>query len=292
MTEMTLAPRTPALHAARAVAYRFFATVFRYPDRQVVAALAAMPSAASLAPVLDAAPVAGAELVGALEAIGAARGAVGGSIEDEYLRTFGHSIPKEFPPFETEFTSAQAFRQTADLADIAGFYRAFGVRVVPGLGERADALGVELEFLHLLAMKEAHALAGGLAEQADVVASATAKFLTDHVARWAPSCAKRIAQKGTSELYRVLGAALAVWLRIDLEVLGVPRPQPVDEPALLHAKDWGAEADDALDAAAAERAELEQLERARMEGAVRASGPAAGASDGPPTAQAGGVKLQ
>jgi DMSO reductase family type II enzyme chaperone len=245
----TLATLTPETHAARGAVYRFFATAFRYPDQHVARALASPPPGLT-------------SLEGALWAADA-------TLEDEYVRTFGHSVPKEFPPFETEFTSAQTFRQTADLADIAGFYRAFGVRVVPELGERLDALEVELEFLHLLAMKEAHALARGEAEHASVVAAATRKFLSEHVGRWVPSFAKRLTAKGRSPLYRALADALGAWIRQDLETLGVRSPQPVDEPALLTAPDWNAEADAALAEAEDERSEQEQLERARAENAIR-----------------------
>ena len=101
MTDIALA-RTPELHAARAAGYRFFATAFRYPDRHVEEALASPPPGLGL------------------EEVARARAALSGTLEDEYVRTFGHSVPKEYPPFETEFTSAQTFRQTTELADIAG----------------------------------------------------------------------------------------------------------------------------------------------------------------------------
>jgi TorA maturation chaperone TorD len=71
-----------------------------------------------------------------------------------------------------------------ELADIAGFYRAFGVEITPGT-ERPDHIAVELEFMHLLAVKEVVAAGredGG--EHARICRDARATFFRDHLGRW------------------------------------------------------------------------------------------------------------
>jgi TorA maturation chaperone TorD len=68
-----------------------------------------------------------------------------------------------------------------EMADIAGFYKAFGV--VPD-GERPDYISAELEFMKLLTMKEAKALINNETENAKTCLSAQKKFLDSHLGRW------------------------------------------------------------------------------------------------------------
>lgn len=74
------------------------------------------------------------------------------------------------------------------IADVAGFYRAFGFEA---RGERPDHLSAQLEFLALVCVQEAGARLAGLEEQAEVCARARQAFLQDHLA-WLPSLAERI----------------------------------------------------------------------------------------------------
>lgn len=57
--------------------------------------------------------------------------------------------------YETECGLPDAYRQAQEMADIAGFYRAFGFTVGGPVRERPDHAAVELEFMHVLALKEA-----------------------------------------------------------------------------------------------------------------------------------------
>jgi len=86
--------------------------------------------------------------------------------------------------YETEFGLPHEFRQSQELADIAGFYQAFGFRVGGQQRERPDHLATEMEFMYLLALKETYALENGLIEQAEICQQAQRTFLRDHLARW------------------------------------------------------------------------------------------------------------
>src|SRR3989304_5935155 len=61
------------------------------------------------------------------------------------------------PPYETEYGRRHGVGQAQGLADIAAFYNAFGLTTSAG-GERVDHVSAELEFLAVLAPKEALAL--------------------------------------------------------------------------------------------------------------------------------------
>lgn len=86
--------------------------------------------------------------------------------------------------YETEYGLPNEFRQSQELADISGFYRAFGFQVGGSRRERPDHLAMELEFMHLLALKEAHATSLGNREHAAITQEAQRGFLQDHLGRW------------------------------------------------------------------------------------------------------------
>jgi hypothetical protein len=68
-----------------------------------------------------------------------------------------------------------------EMADIAGFYRAFGVA---SECERPDYLPAELEFMRLLAIKETRALMDDDATNIEICRSAQREFLDAHLGRW------------------------------------------------------------------------------------------------------------
>jgi putative dimethyl sulfoxide reductase chaperone len=103
------------------------------------------------------------------------------SMQDLHRQTFGLTGSL---CYETEYGLPHEFRQSQELADIAGFYRAFGIRAGGVLRERPDHLAVELEFMHLLCLKEAKALSCALSQEARVCRDAQGSFLKDHLGAW------------------------------------------------------------------------------------------------------------
>lgn len=73
------------------------------------------------------------------------------------------------------------FNAYNEMADIAGFYRAFGLGFEY---ERPDHVSLELEFMRVLTMKEARALMDGESENLSTCISAQKKFLESHLGRW------------------------------------------------------------------------------------------------------------
>lgn len=140
---------------------------------------------------------------------------------DEYVRIFGHTVSTRCPPYETEYGRPHIFGQTEALADLAGFYRAFGLEVRPGAGERPDHVGIELEFMHVLTYKEAYALEHHGAERADLCREAQRKFLRDHLGTWVQDFAPRLARCAGSGLYRLYAEALDCYVAAELAYLEV-----------------------------------------------------------------------
>lgn len=123
-----------------------------------------------------------------------------------YMRIFD---PRRAPhPFEAEHCT-EHFRQRTDLlADLMGFYQAFAV--CPD-HERPDHIACELEFVHLLSLKEARALRSGGDEQAAICASAREAFLAEHLLQWYEPIVEMIRQRATEPedlFYRVLADLL------------------------------------------------------------------------------------
>lgn len=134
------------------------------------------------------------------------------SLEDltaEWDRTFEPTGGLSCSPHETAHTAKtpqEAWLKTYRMADVAGFYRAFGVEVRPGT-EKPDHVGVELEFLHLLAVKAAAALERGEAERAEICREAAAAFLDEHLGAWAGELPAALAEAEPHGFY-VLAAEL------------------------------------------------------------------------------------
>ncbi len=120
------------------------------------------------------------------------------------------------------YAGGNLFQQSHDLSDVNGFYRAFGVDVPAASHERPDHVGIEMEFLGLLYVKEAHAISDGLAAQRDVTRDAQRRFLTEHLAGFVPALHRRVVERGASSFYRaVLGLASAL-VEEDCVRLGIP----------------------------------------------------------------------
>lgn len=128
--------------------------------------------------------------------------------------------------YETEYGLPHEFRQSQELADLTGFYRAFGFGMGAEIRERPDHIAVELEFMHILNLKESYALLGGKRDEAAICREAQASFLQDHLAHWLPLFAQSLARNGGVEPYLTLARwttgfvqAEAAALQVQAEIL-------------------------------------------------------------------------
>lgn len=149
----------------------------------------------------------------------------------EHRAIFGHVVAHGCPPYETEYGRRHVFGQSQELGDIRGFYEAFGVRPRSG-GERPDHLACELEFLALLALKEATALAIGDRGACDITRSAVRSFLGGHAGRWLPALAGRIAQRAPGSGYAAVAAVAAAMVAAHATSTGA-RPEALEADDLL-----------------------------------------------------------
>jgi TorA maturation chaperone TorD len=135
-----------------------------------------------------------------------------------YQETFEASGGLRCSPNETTHTTEtpqHGLTRTFELADVAGFYRAFGVEVRPET-ERADHITAELEFMHLLAVKEAHAeQEEGPGEHVEICHSAARAFMHDHLGRWVPRFAALVEERAAHPFYAAAGRLLGGFLALE-----------------------------------------------------------------------------
>lgn len=165
-----------------------------------------------------------ADLVGAVF-----RAAIDGKPEDlalEYENLFGHTARGKVPPYETEYGTQDLFRQAQELADAAGFYRAFGLWIPESRRERGDHVSAECEFLSFLAFKEAYDLNLKNADSVDEVRRVEKLFLKDHLGRFARAFAKAVAQEAAHPFYRALAQLCFRFLTFECHRAGIaPGPE-------------------------------------------------------------------
>jgi nitrate reductase assembly molybdenum cofactor insertion protein NarJ len=162
-------------------------------------------------------------------ALGAMAAAVAGGVEPlqrTYVELFDRGKGRT-SLYETEHGRMRGLAKGHDLADLAGFYHAFGLTLdSERVHEMLDHVAVELEFYGLLLMKQALLAEADDAEGGAIVLDARRKFLTDHLGRFVGVIADQPAVRGDAAYGGVL-AWCARLIAAECEALAVT-PAPLD----------------------------------------------------------------
>lgn len=142
------------------------------------------------------------------------------ALEVEYTRLFvGPGAPLVSP-----YESVHVDREQADIPGliwgkttlaVRDAYREAGLTLRPG-PEPPDHLAAELEFLAFLSQAESASLARGDRRQAESARQRRTAFLADHLHRWAPTIAERVAAEARHPLYEAAGRLLKAALTAEL----------------------------------------------------------------------------
>ncbi len=216
---MTTTVAMPRIEEAlsRAAAYTMLAHAFAYPDAEGSAELRLAAN--------ELLEMGGAMPLVRLAAI--ARELDQSSLESVFVTAMTMSSSPDSPSFETAYYGSDALQQTQRMADIAGFYRLFGVDATSG-GFRPDDLCVELEFMAFLCRKEAYALEHLGAPRTSQARKAQRLFLTEHLGTWAPVFARKLAAAAPpGHFYRLAAETLGAWVQEECEQMGA---SPVEVP--------------------------------------------------------------
>lgn len=164
------------------------------------------------------------------------------SLNAQYENTFGLLVSSNCPPYETEYINSKfAFQRSNSLADISGFYQAFGLMPSDGHPDRPDHIVLELEFMASLLGLERHTADGDAdrrKERQQVCRDAQARFLQEHLGWWTPAFAKLMRVGDSQGFYAAAGAFLVALIPTERAFLGVPPasqpvgPSTVERPEL------------------------------------------------------------
>ena len=163
------------------------------------------------------------------------------SFHAAYLAAFGHAARGRCPLNEIEYGDIKAdpLFQPHRLADLAAFYHAFGLEVAADAGERQDHICLELEFMCVLAAKEAYALEHQLDPQdLSLCRDAQKQFLREHLGRWTPAFARRLARMAGGTALGALANLTCAFVEAECARYGIA---PGSEDLLLRPVDAAAE---------------------------------------------------
>lgn len=166
------------------------------------------------------------------------------ALAGDFIRLFGHTARGLVCGCEAEYGPDTGFHQPQQLADISGYYLAFGLRPADAADVRLDQIACECEFMDFLNRKQA-CLAAGSADNGDdtllVTQEAERTFLREHLGRFGRAFAARVASEDAAGFYGVVAAVLRGFIESECTRVGVEagpldlmvRPEPADDTPML-----------------------------------------------------------
>lgn len=147
---------------------------------------------------------------------------------DELLAAFSRLFAGEVAcsACETEY-DFDTFAKARQLADIAGFYLAFGLKVAESRPAPADMVSTELEFMSHLALKQAYAAVNGMSEQAEISADAERAFLEAHLGRWMPAFCRDLGRFEAGGFYAAVADLCGRFVAAEVERVGAHPRAPL-----------------------------------------------------------------
>lgn len=163
------------------------------------------------------------------------------ALNAEYERTFGLLVSSACPPYESEYIGSKfAFQRSNALADLNGFYHAFGLQVSEAYPERPDHIVLELEFMaRLLALENAawNVEPVPRVDAGQVCRDAQVRFLREHLAWWTPAFSRLLCQAEPGGYYAAVGAFLAALIPAERTLLGLPPASHNVRPSVAEAQE-------------------------------------------------------
>ncbi|ELY60069.1 anaerobic dehydrogenase [Natronococcus amylolyticus DSM 10524] len=149
----------------------------------------------------------------------------------DWAALFGFEEGGNISQYQIEYSPGTLVTSTDVLADISGFYGAFGLSMDEGNRERVDHLCIQLEFLSHLALQTAYLENEGDETGIEVLTDAQGSFLEDHLGRWTGRFRETLEDEADVEFYRALAVLVDSLVADDTDRFGVEPKQFEETPA-------------------------------------------------------------
>lgn len=157
------------------------------------------------------------------------------ALNARYESAFGLLVSGGCPPYESEYVDGKlSFQRAQLLADVAGFYQAFGLEPSHKHPERHDHLVLELEFMATLLDLEHRAAAQSEPDSDERIAvcrEAQRTFLTEHLAWWVPAFAALLRHQAPQGFYATVADLLGAFVAAERGQLSVDAPHCAPQPS-------------------------------------------------------------
>lgn len=158
------------------------------------------------------------------------------ALNELYEATFGLLGGSKCPPYETEYVPSKfTFQRSNMLADIAGFYRAFGLQTSSSQPDRPDHIVLECEFLAQLIQLQWQAQSSH--DKTELCQQALHQFLQEHASWWFPAFARLLARQDPGGFYEAVSHFLAALVAAERALAGIAPPNQSVEPSPIENPD-------------------------------------------------------
>lgn len=137
------------------------------------------------------------------------------TLAGRWVRWFDHG---RVSPYEGSNVPVTAGGTTPRLADVAGFYKAFGMSVS---GDRPDHIVAELEFMSLVTLAQADATARDDVDGIEICAGVARAFVRDHIGCWLDGWVARVGEVDALRPWWPVAATAALFVRSEARVRNV-----------------------------------------------------------------------
>ena len=206
---------------ARGAMYALLAWAWRYPNQETISTLRALLSGClngSSSGLLDDHTQ---EALGSLAKAFPEEDGLDLTLSVRYSELFGHAVRGTCPLYELEYGQAEIVQQAGELADIAGFYSAFGLECTQESMERVDHVSVECEFMSVLCAKYATGVLSNGTDLMDACFDGQRTFLRDHLTRWFLAFCSRVAKANGDGVYGCFARLGAAFLACECRAFGI-----------------------------------------------------------------------
>jgi putative dimethyl sulfoxide reductase chaperone len=109
--------------------------------------------------------------------------------------------PQYGPPPPYEMVWSKKWQDVSLLQVLAGIYRENGLAPSTEIVDRMDYLGLELEFIHALSMRETEAWQANKPEVANSLIEIQNKFFSEHLKQWVPDFVQKALEFVKTDFY-------------------------------------------------------------------------------------------